>query len=165
MEGEGLVSPLIWVSQWEGMVIDCTLAPPWAQEICGVVIVSSELCMVLEGLVLGKCEEVVHAGGPMDKCEAIQGSSMESPFFLQDLRQKSMACLMEKQAVRVEGMLVHYAEVFSHRYHELNKTRLVKHHIYIECYATVKEPPRRTVSVRKETRIRKRTQTRLLKIC
>ena len=100
------------------------------------------------GLALGKCEEVVRAGSPEGQCESLQENSTEVPLFLRDLRQRSTACLTEQQAVRVERLLVNYADVFSQGDHDLGRTSLVKHRIHTGNSAPVKEPPRRIAPTR-----------------
>jgi len=102
------------------------------------------------GLALGKCEEVVRAGSPEGQCESLQENSTEVPLFLRDLRQRSTACLTEQQAVRLERLLVNYADVFSQGDHDLGRTSLVKHRIHTGNSAPVKQPPRRIAPAQRD---------------
>lgn len=135
----------------QGVGAHRTLSPPRAREVHDVVTSASiKACMVPVGCAPDECEEVVQAGSPEGQGETLQESSTEVPPFLRDLQQRSTACLTEQQAVRVERLLVDYADVFSQGDHDLGRTSLVKHHIHTGNCAPIKEPPRRIAPARRD---------------
>ncbi|XP_063875862.1 uncharacterized protein LOC135108633 [Scylla paramamosain] len=96
-----------------------------------------------------ECEGVQTTMDPEGHCEDMQGSSTGVPPHLQDLLQRSSACLSGEQVDEVKEVLTLYADVFSQGDNDLGRTSLVKHRIHTGDSRPVKLPPRRIAPARR----------------
>ena len=135
----------------DGLMVGRTLVQPHDEKVAVLVAnLDDEDRQIPAGATVGSCEVVELAQEAPGSVYVRKTATRGLPAHLQDLWSRSMVCLDQEQAARLEELLWKYADVFSSGDLDVGRTSLVKHHINTGNHPPVKQPPRRVAPARRQ---------------